>query len=168
MGTYNIPRNTKGEGRLFYIFSTKALIWTVGGLLVGALFKFILKYIGSLISKGAANAFNIVGIIIMVVLALLGFVIGTFKIPKNERFEITKKAAGISLDKVILESIKFKINKAKLYVYDTDELTREEIEKELEEQRKNEEKEAKLQEEQIAKINRNRRGYIRWRTTFYY
>lgn len=161
MGTYNIPRNTKGEGRLFYIFSTKALIWTVGGLLVGAVFKYILKAIGSLLGKGAASTCNIIGIILMVVLALLGFVIGTFKMPKNERFEITKKAAGINLDKVILESIKFRINKEKLYVYDTHELTREEIEKELEEQRKNAEKEAKLQEEQMAKINRNRRGYIR-------
>lgn len=161
MGTYNIPRNTKGEGRLFYIFSTKALIWTVGGVLVGALFKYILKAIGSIFSKGAANALNIVGIILMVVLALLGFVIGTFKLPKNERFEITKKAAGISLDKIILESIRFKINKYKLYVYDTDELTREEIEKELEEKKKNEEKEAQLREEQIAKANRNRRGYIK-------
>ena len=27
-GPYNIPRNTKGEGRFFYIFSTKALIVT--------------------------------------------------------------------------------------------------------------------------------------------
>ncbi len=161
MGTYNIPRNTKGEGRLFYIFSTKALIWTVGGLISGAVLKFILKAIGSLFSKGAANALNIVGIVLMVIFALLGFIIGTFKMPKNDKFEITKKAAGISLDKVILESIKFKINKIKLYVYDTDELTREEIENELEEQKKNEEKEAKLKEEQIAKINRNRRGYIR-------
>lgn len=27
-GPYNIPRNTKGEGRFFYIFTTKALIVT--------------------------------------------------------------------------------------------------------------------------------------------
>ena len=33
MGTYNIPRNVKGEGRILFIFSTKALISTaVGGL----------------------------------------------------------------------------------------------------------------------------------------
>lgn len=31
MGTYMIPRNTKGEGRILYIFSTKALIFTVVG-----------------------------------------------------------------------------------------------------------------------------------------
>ncbi|MBQ3407916.1 MAG: hypothetical protein IJH12_01775 [Clostridia bacterium] len=159
MGTYNIPRNTKGEGRLFYIFSTKALLWTVGGLMLGVVIKTILKYIGSLFK--AAGAFNIVGIILTIILALLGFVIGTFKMPKNERFEITKKAAGIGLDKVLIESIKFKLNRVKLYVYDTDELSREEIEHELDEKEKNEEKEEKLRAEQIEKANRNRRGYIR-------
>ena len=159
MGTYNIPRNTKGEGRLLYIFSTKALIWTVSGILVGAVLKYILKAIGTWIKLG--NVFNTIGIILMVILALLGFIIGTFKMPKNERFEITKKAAGVNLDKVLIESIKFKINRTKLYVYDTDELTREEIQHELEEKAKNEEKEQKQREEAIEKANRNRRGYIR-------
>ena len=159
MGTYNIPRNTKGEGRLFYIFSTKALLWTVGGIIVGAIIKFILKSIGTLFKM--QTGFNIAGIIIMVILGILGFVIGTFKMPQNDRFEITKKAAGVSLDKVLTESIKFRINKNKLYVYDTAELTREEIEKEIEEEEKNAEKERKLQEEKIEKQNQNRRGYIR-------
>ena len=31
MGTYMIPRNTKGEGRILFIFSTKALIYTAVG-----------------------------------------------------------------------------------------------------------------------------------------
>ena len=32
MGTHMIPRNTKGENRILFIFSTKALIFTaVGG-----------------------------------------------------------------------------------------------------------------------------------------
>jgi len=159
MGTYNIPRNTKGEGRLFYIFSTKALVWTVGGLLIGALIKYFLKTMGGWFKL--AGPFNTVGLVIMVILALLGFIIGTFKMPKNERFEITKKAAGVNLDKVLIESIKFKINRTKLYVYDTDELTREEIQHELEEKAKNEEKEEKQREEAIEKANRDRRGYIR-------
>lgn len=127
--------------------------------MLGVVIKTILKYIGSLFK--AAGAFNIVGIILTIILALLGFVIGTFKMPKNERFEITKKAAGIGLDKVLIESIKFKLNRVKLYVYDTDELSREEIEHELDEKEKNEEKEEKLRAEQIEKANRNRRGYIR-------
>jgi len=161
MGTYNIPRNTKGEGRLFYIFSTKALLWTVGCLLVGIVIKTLLKGIGSLFGKGAESVFNTVGIVIAAIFTLSGFAIGTFKMPKGERFEIMRKAAGINLDKILIESIKFKINRHKLYVYDTDELTREEIETELDEKEKNEEKEEKLRQEQIEKLNRNRRGYIR-------
>lgn len=159
MGTYNIPRNTKGEGRLFYIFSTKALLWTVGGLMAGVVIKTILKAIGSLFK--AAGPFNAVGIIITVLLAVAGFVIGTFKMPKNDRFEITRKAGGISLDKVLIESIKFKFNRVKLFVYDTDELSREEIEHEIDEKEKNDAKEEKLRQEEIEKANRNRRGYIR-------
>lgn len=159
MGTYNIPRNTKGEGRLFYIFSTKALLWTVGGLIVGIVIKTILKAIGSIFKM--AGPFNVVGIIITVLLAIAGFVIGTFKMPKNDRFEITRKAGGINLDKVLIESIKFKINRVKLYVYDTDELSREEIEHEMDEKQKNDEKEEKIRQEEVEKANRNRRGYIR-------
>ena len=34
-GPYNIPRNTKGEGRFLYIFSTKALIVTIVLGLIG-------------------------------------------------------------------------------------------------------------------------------------
>ena len=31
MGTHMIPRDTKGEGRILFIFSTKAMIFTVVG-----------------------------------------------------------------------------------------------------------------------------------------
>ena len=43
MGTYNLPRNVKGEGRILYVFSTKALIYTFVGLCVGLVFNFIFK-----------------------------------------------------------------------------------------------------------------------------
>ncbi len=160
MGTYNIPRNTKGEGRLFYVFSKKALIYTVAGILIGVILKVILKAIGGLFH--AAGLFNGIGIALIIILAILGFVIGTAKLPQNDKFEITKKAAGIQLDKVIWESFKFKfIKKEKLYVYDTDELTREEIQSEIDEETELKEKEEKLKAEEIEKISRNRRGYIR-------
>ena len=35
MGTYNIPRNVKGEGKILYVFSTKALIYTFIGAAIG-------------------------------------------------------------------------------------------------------------------------------------
>ena len=57
MNTYNIPRNVKGEGRILYIFSTKAIIYTAIGLAIGLLFYFIFRLIG----------LTTVGIIILVV-----------------------------------------------------------------------------------------------------
>lgn len=160
MGTYNIPRNTKGEGRLFYIFSTKALIYTVAGLIIGAIFRWILETIGDLLNvKG--NIFSTIGIVLMAILAIFGFVIATFKVPHIDRFEITRKAAGNNIDKVIFESIKFRFNKKKLYLYDTDELIRESVRNEIKEEQEQKEKEEKLWRELAEKQNRNRRGYIK-------
>lgn len=160
MGTYNIPRNTKGEGRLFYIFSTKALIYTVIGIIVGAMFRWILEIIGNLLNaKG--NIFSTIGIVLMVLFAIIGFVIATFKVPHNDRFEITRKAAGNNIDKVIFESIKFRFNKKKLYIYDTDELIRESVRNELKEEQEQKEKEEKLWNDITERQNRNRRGYIK-------
>lgn len=159
MGTYNIPRNTKGEGRLFYIFSTKALLWTVGGIIAGAIIRFILKFFGSLVK--AEGIFSMIGIVIMVIFAILGFIIGTCKLPKNDKFEITRKAAGVGLDKILIESIKFKLNKNKLYVYDTTELVREEVRHEIDVEQRNQEKEQKALQEKLEKEKMNRRGYIR-------
>ena len=31
MGTYNVPRNVKGEGRILFIFTTKSLIYSSRG-----------------------------------------------------------------------------------------------------------------------------------------
>ena len=46
MGTYNLPRNVKGEGRILYIFSTKALLYTFVGVAIGFFFYLILSAIG--------------------------------------------------------------------------------------------------------------------------
>ena len=46
MNSYNIPRNVKGEGRILYVFSTKALIYTFIGMIVGTLFHFIFSIFG--------------------------------------------------------------------------------------------------------------------------
>jgi predicted nucleic acid-binding Zn ribbon protein len=160
MGTYNIPRNTKGEGKILYIFSTKALIYTVAGIILGVMFKSILGIFGKAF-KGTSGFFSILGIVLIVIFAILGFVIGTIKVPHNDRFEICKKAAGINLDKVIWESIKFHFKKSKYYVYDTRELTREEIQTELKEEAELREKEEKLRAEKAELKARNRRGYIK-------
>lgn len=110
MGTYNLPRNVKGEGRILFVFSTKALIYTVVGIGIGFVFYLIFSLV----------KLNIIGIIAMVIFALLGFAIGTLKVPETNAFEITKKTGGENIDDVIKRAIKFKMNKKKIYVYDFD------------------------------------------------
>lgn len=115
-GPYYIPRSdVKGEGRILFIFSTKALIYTVVGGLIGLIFFYIFS---------AVNL-TVIGIIILVILALLGFSIGTFKIPDSQGLELTRKAGGEKIDDIILRYIKFKKNKNKIYVY-TEEETKDE------------------------------------------
>ena len=67
MGTYNLPRNVKGENRILFIFTTKSLIYSVVAAGVGLLFYFILKMFN----------LTMVGIIIVAVFALIGFGVGT-------------------------------------------------------------------------------------------
>lgn len=108
MGTYLIPRNLKGEGRILTIFSYKALLYTVIGAVIGFVFYFILNMIG----------LSTVGIIIMILLAVVGFCIGTLKMPNTKNFEITKKTGGEKIDEIILRLIKFKMKKNRIYIYD--------------------------------------------------
>ena len=111
MGTYNVPRNVKGEGRILFVFSTKALIYSGVGALAGGVFYIIFNLLH----------LTIVGIIMVILFALIGFIIGTFKVPNLTRFEITRKTAGENIDDVIKRGIKFKMKKSKYYVYDTKE-----------------------------------------------
>lgn len=141
MGMYEIPRNTKGEGRILYIFSTKALIYTVAGILIGFVFKWLFNLIGS-VATLAAGILNGIGIVFIIILALIGFILGSFKVPQIDKFEITRKAAGINLDTVVKEYIKFHFKKDKFYTYDTKDLIRQELEeKEKEENIEKERKE---------------------------
>lgn len=112
MGTYMIPRNTKGEGRILFIFSTKALIYTVVGGLIGMPFYYLFKFM----------KMNVVGIVIIALLALIGFVIGTFKIPNAEGFRVARLVGGENIDDVILRYIKFRKKKNKIYVTKEEEI----------------------------------------------
>lgn len=107
MGTYNIPRNVKGEGRILFIFTGKSMIYTVVGGGVGLLFYLIFS----------AMNLRMVGICIMLAFALIGFLIGTMKMPNLEKFEFTKKTGGENIDDVIKRAIKFKTKGKKIYVY---------------------------------------------------
>ncbi len=107
--SYNIPRNVKGEGRILYIFSYKAIAYVGVGILVGAIFYFILSLFG----------LDIIGYIIIGIFAFIGFGIGTFKVPNVSFLKNVKLAAGEPIDEVIKRAFKFKMNKNKYYIYKT-------------------------------------------------
>jgi hypothetical protein len=111
MGTYNIPRNVKGEGRILFIFSTKSMIYTVIGIGISLPIYFILS----------AFKMYLIGIVITGAFALAGFSIGTFKIPEIGVLKFTKKVSGENIDDVIKRAIKFKKNGSKIYLYTKEE-----------------------------------------------
>lgn len=106
MNTYEIPRNYKGEGRILYIFSTKGLIYTVVGLAIGLIFYFIFKILGM----------QMIGIGVDLFCGVIGFIIGTLKVPDTKKFEFTKKTGGENIDDVIKRFIKFKQSNNKIYI----------------------------------------------------
>lgn len=112
MGTYMIPRNTKGEGRILFIFSTKALIYTAIGGGIGVPFYYMFKSIG----------LSAIGILLIGILALIGFICGTFKIPDSGAFKVTRLVGGENIDDVILRYIRFKKKKNKIYITKEEEI----------------------------------------------
>lgn len=107
MGTYNLPRNVKGEGRILFIFTGKSMIYTAIAGGVGLIFYFLFS----------AMNLKMVGIGITVFFALIGFAIGTFKVPNIEKFDFTKKTGGENIDDIIKRAIRFKTKGKKIYVY---------------------------------------------------
>ena len=60
----------------------------------------------------------IIAIITLIIYLLLGFSIGTFKIPDSSAFKFTQKTGGENIDDVIKRAIMFRIkNKNKVYIY---------------------------------------------------
>ena len=111
MGTYNIPRNVKGEGRILFIFSTKSLIYSGIGAAVGFPIYFILSLMNM----------SIIGIIVMAFMALIGFIIGTFKIPEIGALKSTKTIGGEKIDDIIKRAYLFRKKKNKIYLYTKEE-----------------------------------------------
>ena len=107
MNSYEIPRNYKGEGRFFYVFSTKGLIYTVVGLMLGYPIYLIFKI----------NEKTFIGFLIMALLGFIGFAIATFKIPESNSLSITRKAGGERIDTIIVRWFKFKRNKDRIFIY---------------------------------------------------
>lgn len=108
MGPYYIPRNVKDEGRILFIFTGKSLIYTGIGAIIGLIFKFIFSALGM----------GLIGMILIAVFALIGYAIGSFKVPNMGSFAFTKKVGGEAIDDIIVRAIKFKKNNNKIYVYE--------------------------------------------------
>lgn len=111
MGTYNIPRNVKGEGRILFVFSTKSLIYTAITGAIGLPFYFLFS----------ALKMTIIGIIIVAFFALIGFFIGTFKFPELGAFKFTKVVGGENIDDIIKRAFIFKKKGKKIYLYTKEE-----------------------------------------------
>ncbi len=105
-----IPKNLKGETRLLIIFSVKSLVSTAIFAAIGGILYFIFSMLGM----------KLVGVIILLLLALIGYGLGTIKIPRINGLKFTKNIEGDSLDEVFLRYIKFKSNK-KIYSYTKEE-----------------------------------------------
>ena len=107
MGTYNLPRSVKGEGRILFIFTGKSMLYTVGAGAIGILFYFLFRAMG----------LTMVGIVITVIFAVLGFIIGTLKMPNLAKFKFAQKTGGENLDDIIRRAIKFRTKGRKIYIY---------------------------------------------------
>lgn len=107
MGTHIIPREVEGEGRILIIFSMKGFIGTLIGIGIGAIFYTVLSRLGA----------ELVGWVLLALCALIGFIIGQFKIPKSNAFTLFKQTGGDYVYEVILKYLNYLKNK-KIYLYD--------------------------------------------------
>lgn len=110
MGTHYIPKNFKSETRILIIFTTKSLITTAIGGGIGAI----------LMSLFMALGMKVLGVILLIIFALIGFGVGTVKIPKITGLPFTKNVEGDSIDEILMRYVKFKTNK-KVYSYTKEE-----------------------------------------------
>ena len=110
MATHYIPKNLKGETRILVIFSTKSLITTAIFAAIGGLLMLIFNSIG----------LKALGIILLIVFALIGYAVGTLKIPKITGLKFTKNVEGDSIDEIIMRYAKFRTNR-KVYSYTKEE-----------------------------------------------
>lgn len=111
MGTYYIPRNVKGESRILYIFTVKALITTSVGAGIGIVLYFLFSML----------KMKVAGIICIAVLSVIGYGIGTIKIPTLSGIPFTKRIGGEPLGEIIIRYIMFVKNKRRYTYIDTKE-----------------------------------------------
>jgi len=110
MNTYLIPREMEDENR-FLIFSKVSAIFVLIGIGIGSVL-YIPFYI--LYSALEVAVFNYIGVTILVVVTLIFWAMGTFKIPETNAFAILKKTGGESVYDIYKRVMKFRKSK-KIY-----------------------------------------------------
>lgn len=106
--SYNIPRDTRGEGKILMIFSKKSFIWTVAFAAVGIITVYpIFALFGQ----------SLIGLAGVLVFGVIGFIISSAKMPNSTNFEILRKTGGEDIDEILLRLIKFKKKGGKIYLY---------------------------------------------------
>lgn len=98
MRKHEIPRESKNEGKILYFFSGRSIITTIIGMGVGLIAGYFLKVLLPTIGLPIAVAF----------FGLIGFLIGTVRIPEIASFPITKSLSGMYVDEAVMKYIKFK------------------------------------------------------------
>ena len=98
MRKHEIPRESQNEGRILYIFNGRSILTTIIGIVfgfvVGIVLKMALPKLGMPIS--------------LILFGLIGFGVGTIKIPEINTFPVTKSIGGMYIDEAILKHMKFK------------------------------------------------------------
>lgn len=89
------------------IFSSKSLIFTVVGGIIGLGFYFIVGNVLGLVK---------IGIVLAIIMAAIGFGIATLKMPESNNFEIMRKTGGENLDDIIIRALKFKARGKRIYL----------------------------------------------------
>ena len=107
MGTYNVPRNVKGEGRILYIFSTKSLIYMGISAIIAVPVYLIVTAIFS----------QLPGLIAAGLVLAIAFVIATFNIPEIGVLKTTRTIGGQKIDDIIKRAYKFRKKGNRLYIY---------------------------------------------------
>ena len=90
------------------IFTTKSLIYTSVAGAFGLIFYFLF---------GRILGLTWLGIGLTLLFAILGFIVGTFKIPETNSFEVTRKLGGEEIDKAFLRWLKFRKKGNVIYTY---------------------------------------------------
>ena len=65
-----------------------------------------------------AMGLTMVGIVITVIFAVIGFIIGTLKMPNLSKFKFAQKTGGENIDDIIKRAIKFRTKGRKIYIYE--------------------------------------------------